>query len=276
MGLVLFTTSFSEEFIAVIELTGTISQNESAVLTDKLINLLSSDKKFRVVERSQMKAVLDEQEFQQTGCTNSECAVDIGQILGVAKIVTGSIGQIGSLYSISLRMINVSTGEIEQSSSYEQTGTIEDVLTKGLHKSLNQLLGKELEDTEKTTIAKDTKPKKELSPYEAKQRKKRVGTILTASGATLSAGACLFFAVDMNKKKESYDALGHGADFDAAWDEVEQRKTLALITGCVSVGFTISSVLIGTKKIKTPKGNELSFAPSSNSIDHSLTLHFNF
>lgn len=262
---------YAEEFIAVLELEGTITKNESAVLTDKLINQLANTNKYRVVERSQMQAILQEQEFQQTGCTSSECAVDVGQILGVEKIVTGSIGKIGSLYSISLRMINVSTGEIERSSSVEQSGTIEDVLTKGIRNSVNVLSG--------ITPAIEIKPTKESSSksqYESQRKTKRVFTIVTASCAAISAGLSVYFYTDLDKKKTSYDQLTTGADFESAWADVESAKTATIATGGVATCFAITSVIIGTRKIETPKGNDVSFIPSGGINNVGLTLNFNF
>lgn len=269
----LCTVSFlsAETFIAVLELDGTISKDESAVLTDKLINQLANTQKYRVVERSQMQAILQEQEFQQTGCTSSECAVDVGQILGVEKIVTGSIGKIGSLYSISLRMINVSTGEIEHTSSVEQEGTIEDVLTKGIGRSANALSG--------ITVVEEKKPKKEKAKensYESQRRTKRAFTIATASCATISAGLSIFFYTDMKKQKESYDALTHGADFETAWSDIERAKTVSIATGGMAACFAISSVIIGTRKIETPKGNEVTLQPVGSDDMFGLTFNLHF
>ena len=45
--------------------------------------------------------MLKEQGFQQSGCVSSECAVEAGKLLGVDQIVTGSIGKIGSYYTVS-------------------------------------------------------------------------------------------------------------------------------------------------------------------------------
>ncbi len=46
---------------------------------------------FTVVERGQMDAILREQGFQMTGCTDSACAVQMGKLLSAKKILMGEI-----------------------------------------------------------------------------------------------------------------------------------------------------------------------------------------
>ena len=62
-----------------------------------------------------MNDILKEQGFQQTGCTNTECAVEAGKLIGVGKIVIGSIFKVEKLYSLDIRMVDVGTGKIENS-----------------------------------------------------------------------------------------------------------------------------------------------------------------
>ena len=82
--------------IAVLELDGKgISSIEASVMGDKLRSELIATGKFQVIERGQMEEILKEQGFQQTGCTSSECAVQAGQLIGVNKLVAGSVGKVG-------------------------------------------------------------------------------------------------------------------------------------------------------------------------------------
>jgi hypothetical protein len=57
-----------------------------------------------------MEEVLQEQGFQQTGCTSEECAVEVGQLLGVQNMIGGSIGRVGETFTIDVRMISVQSG----------------------------------------------------------------------------------------------------------------------------------------------------------------------
>ena len=70
--------------------------------------------------------------FQQTGCTTNECIVEVGKLIGVEKIIGGSISQVGNIFSISSRIVNVETGEIEKSEVYDHIGEIGQLLTNGM------------------------------------------------------------------------------------------------------------------------------------------------
>jgi len=85
---------------------------EASVVSDFIRTNLVRIGKFRVVERKRMELILAEQGFQQTGCTTSECAVQIGKILNVEKIIVGKLVKSFSLYYIMADMIDVETGEI--------------------------------------------------------------------------------------------------------------------------------------------------------------------
>ena len=79
-----------------------------------------------------MQEVLKEQGFQQPGCTTDECIVEIGRLIGVEKIISGSISKIGNIYSVSSRIVNVETGEIENTAVFDHTGNIGQLLTEGM------------------------------------------------------------------------------------------------------------------------------------------------
>ena len=87
-----------------------ISNDEAAIITNRIRSELTKTGVFTVVERGQMESVLKEQGFQQSGCTTDECIVEVGQLLNVKQMVAGSIGKIGSILTISARIIDVATG----------------------------------------------------------------------------------------------------------------------------------------------------------------------
>jgi hypothetical protein len=70
--------------------------------------------------------------FQQTGCTTNECIVEVGKLIGVEKIIGGSISQVGNIFSISSRIVNVETGEIENTGVFDHIGNIGQLLTEGM------------------------------------------------------------------------------------------------------------------------------------------------
>ncbi len=127
--------------IAVLGLEPTgISKAESNVLTNRIRSILVNTSRFQVLERANMEAILLEQGFQQSGCTSEECIVEVGQLLGVQKMLTGSVGKFGRVYTIELRIIDVETGKIESASTYDFQGEMENLLTEGAQKSLQRIL----------------------------------------------------------------------------------------------------------------------------------------
>ena len=63
--------------VTVIEFEGLgISQAEAKALTDEFEINLTSIGDYTLVERGKVEEVLQEQGFQQTGCTSDECAVE--------------------------------------------------------------------------------------------------------------------------------------------------------------------------------------------------------
>ena len=112
--------------LAILDLEGRgISAIEAASLTDRLRTALVRTGAVTVVERGQMERVLSEQDFQLTGCTSDECAVEVGQLLGVTAMVAGSIGKVGSTYSVDIRTIDVRSGRITHSMWRDYRGEID-------------------------------------------------------------------------------------------------------------------------------------------------------
>ncbi|MFN0118361.1 MAG: CsgG/HfaB family protein [Elusimicrobiota bacterium] len=63
--------------------------------TDILITELTKSGKFIVVERSKLDKIMEEQKFGQSGAVDPGTAAQIGKILGLNAIVTGSVSQFG-------------------------------------------------------------------------------------------------------------------------------------------------------------------------------------
>jgi TolB-like protein len=115
--------------IAVLPLEGSgIESSEAQVLTDELRSVLVQSGQFVVLERSNMESILKEQGFQLSGCTSAECALEAGKLLGVSKMVAGSVGKLGELFNISIRMFDVETGQIEKTVSRKHEGSVEELL----------------------------------------------------------------------------------------------------------------------------------------------------
>ena len=131
---------FSQTTIAVLDLDiNNVSQSDVRALSDRLREELFKTKKYKVLERGLMEEIMKEQGFQQAGCTSNECIVEVGQLTGVQKMVGGSVSKVGSVYSVSCRIIDVETGEIIKMSSYDHIGDMGGLLTQGMRMVANEL-----------------------------------------------------------------------------------------------------------------------------------------
>jgi len=123
---------FGQTTVAVIDFDARgIADHEANTITDWLRYEIVKLDLVKLIERGDMMAVImEEQSLQLTGCTSDECAVQIGQLLGVSQIVSGSIGRLGSTYTIISRLIDVETGQAIQSSTLRYKGEIDGIVDK--------------------------------------------------------------------------------------------------------------------------------------------------
>jgi len=92
-----------------------VAASSAAVASDWLRDELVKTGAWRVQERKNMEKVLAEQALQQTGCTDAECAVKLGKILNVKRMVVGTLGKFEGSYVASVRLVDVETSEVVQS-----------------------------------------------------------------------------------------------------------------------------------------------------------------
>ena len=105
-----------DNYVAVFDFEVSTGDNDiPRPLEDRVIHEFSQSDKYEVIDRGNMNKILKEQKFQMSGCVAQECKVEAGQILGVGKIVNGSVGIVGKTYYLTLQLIDVKTGKVELS-----------------------------------------------------------------------------------------------------------------------------------------------------------------
>ena len=86
---------------------GGITKDNAALLTDLLSVAIYRSGKFNILNREDMKAILNEKEFELAmGCDDNVCLLEKVEKLAVNKIITGNIGKMGTKYIVSIRLIN--------------------------------------------------------------------------------------------------------------------------------------------------------------------------
>jgi TolB-like protein len=147
LGSIAFAQTGNKINIAMMDLEAHgISENESHSLANRLRGELVKTGTFTIVERGKMNEILNEQGFQQSGCTSDECAVEVGRLLNVKQIATGSVGKVGSIYTVSIRLIDVQSGEIINTVNEDCGCPIEQVLTKSMRNAALKLSGKKTDE----------------------------------------------------------------------------------------------------------------------------------
>ena len=115
--------------VAILDFEGRgISEMEAATLTDRLMSEMVNTDAVIMVERNQMDEILQEQGFQQSGCTTAECAAEVGALLGVENMVSGSFGKLGNTYTIDSKLFSVETGATIRSVSKTYKGEVDGLL----------------------------------------------------------------------------------------------------------------------------------------------------
>jgi len=123
------TTTASKLTTAVLDFDGLgITAMEAVALTQRLSGEMVNTNVFILVDRSQMEEILQEQGFQQSGCSSAECAAEIGNLLGVQQMVSGSFGKVGETYTIEAKLFSVETGEIVRSVNKTYKGAIDGLI----------------------------------------------------------------------------------------------------------------------------------------------------
>ena len=123
---ILFTGSlFSQPTVAVLDFAANgLPVYEVETLVERLRSEIPNTKAMRLVDRKMLENILKEQGLQQSGCTTEECAAEIGELLGAQFMISGSVGKLGSTFSVDAKMVSVSTGEMTRTKSVSFDGTV--------------------------------------------------------------------------------------------------------------------------------------------------------
>ncbi len=124
--------------VAILEFSD-ISGYRSALgrfLAEELVTALASlePPRFEVIERSQLAKVLAEQKLSESSLLDPETVVEIGKILGIQGIVTGSLADLGATVRVNARLISAETASILSAVavSFDNEGTVKHLLRQSV------------------------------------------------------------------------------------------------------------------------------------------------
>jgi TolB-like protein len=99
-----------------------VSNQNAEALADLLRTELFNTGCFKVVERQQIRKILEEQKFQLSGVTDADQAAEIGRLLNVKKIMIGTVTLLGGTHIINTRIVDVQSGQVELAEAVESRG----------------------------------------------------------------------------------------------------------------------------------------------------------
>lgn len=102
----------NNQAVMLVELSGRgIDSTSAQILTDKLRSEIIKVGKIPLVERDKLLTVLKEQGLQQTGITNQDNIIKIGNILNANRAIVGEVGKLNGLDFIAIRLLDIQTGK---------------------------------------------------------------------------------------------------------------------------------------------------------------------
>jgi TolB-like protein len=96
----------------------TKNEDLSNYINDSISESLVNSGKFTVVDRHNLDLLKAELDFQYSGEANEETAVSIGKKIGAQSIITGMVEELGELYRLQIRSIDVETSSIQAMRNY--------------------------------------------------------------------------------------------------------------------------------------------------------------
>lgn len=208
-----------------------IEESSALIISDRIRSELVKTGVFTMVEREQMEAVLKEQGFQQTGaCSNEECMVQIGQLLGVDCMISGSVGKIGRTYTMGLRLIDVKSGKITATANADCKCEIDELLSTSTRQIVRDLLSEVDRKATSAFAPIDTAGKKPAvkpvsrgpqpqskTPTHSKRLGLKIGL---SAGGVVALGTGIFlnikvkeYADNATAAKQSYETSQNNADY---------------------------------------------------------------
>ena len=88
------------------------TEDMGAIVAEWFITALVKAGRFDVVERAMLKKIINEQKLGMTGVIDESSATQLGKILGVKVIISGSVLKLQDVLEVNARIIDVKTGSI--------------------------------------------------------------------------------------------------------------------------------------------------------------------
>ena len=118
------------------------SQDDARFIGDRYSALLSQQEVYTVLGTAEMQKLLEVQKWNMSDyCSAAECAVEAGKMLSVQYVIFGSVGHVGSLYSMNTSLIDVESSRVTASAVTDISSSKEEFVRAAASNNINILLG---------------------------------------------------------------------------------------------------------------------------------------
>jgi TolB-like protein len=236
--------------VAVLTFRGdkSVTPEQLEFITGKFATRLLETKGFTLLERSKIDYILQEQGFQQSGtCSGGDCQVQIGQLLGVDHIVSGTMVRFGSEFALRVDYVDVASGQVQYSTDISVEGELQDVY-KDLSQKAAQSLYEKVYGTQEASSSVGAHLDAGLSDVKYKPwswNKKMALAIL--GGGVLGVGSGAYFDASGKSYLRDYDEAWSNEDYatsQAAYDNMKDAENYRNISYGVSVGSCVVAAIL--------------------------------
>lgn len=114
-----------------------VSKEQAQIVTDLFRSHLVKNGTFEVLDRTHVEKTLKELEFQQSGVTTQDGAVQLGKMLNAAYMIYGSLAKLEQSYVLSVDMVDIAQNKIIKSAQQKFTHLDNsDIIVKNLVQNL--------------------------------------------------------------------------------------------------------------------------------------------
>ena len=119
---------FKKTKIAVLDFTlqgeGFETEDMGAIVAEWFITAFVKAGRFDVVERGMINKIVEEQKLAMSGILDDTTATQIGKLLGVQTIISGSVLKLQNILEINARIIDVETASIKAAENVKSTAAV--------------------------------------------------------------------------------------------------------------------------------------------------------
>ena len=116
------------------DLQGCVTELGRYLAEDLSVALAGDAKGFEVIDRTNLKVILQEHHLAATGIIDPDTARELGQIAGVDTLVTGTIAPLGDVIHVSAKALDTNTAMIIGGVTMDipRTNAVDELLAKGV------------------------------------------------------------------------------------------------------------------------------------------------